>query len=128
MSTLPDPESIHPPFGQYAHGIEVEAESRMVMTSGQLGISKNGAIPSDVSAQTELCFDSIAAILEGAEMTLENVVQLRAYVTDRSYFADYMAVRDMRLGGRKVASTLMIVSGFTREEFLVEVEAVAARL
>jgi len=56
------------------------------------------------------------------------VIRLNAYVTDRAFFGDYMAVRDRWLAqiSVKPASTLMIVSGFTRPEFLVEVEATAA--
>jgi enamine deaminase RidA (YjgF/YER057c/UK114 family) len=42
--------------------------------------------------------------------------------------AGYMAVRDRMAGTPPPASTLMIVSGFTRPEFLVEVEVVAAGL
>ncbi len=126
MPKLASPASIHPPFGNYAHGFEIAAGSRLVMTSGQLGISKNGAIPPEAEAQAELCFDAIEAILAEAGMGLENIVQLRGFVTAREYFPAYMNVRERRLGGREVASTLVIVSGFTRPEFLVEVEALAA--
>jgi enamine deaminase RidA (YjgF/YER057c/UK114 family) len=38
----------------------------------------------------------------------------------------YMKVRDAHVGAPPPASTLMIVSGFTRAEFVVEVEAIAA--
>ena len=120
MPTIDNPAGVHPPFGNYAHGFEVAAGARLILCSGQLGISKNGAIPDSVEDQTNLCFDTIEAILMKADMALDNIVQLRAYVTA------YMAVRDTRLAGRKVASTLMIVGGFTRAEFLVEIEAVAA--
>ncbi|MFO1166082.1 MAG: RidA family protein, partial [Paracoccus sp. (in: a-proteobacteria)] len=43
------------------------------------------------------------------------------------HFPDYMAARDEFLAGVAVlpASTLVIVSGFTRPEFLVEVELTA---
>jgi enamine deaminase RidA (YjgF/YER057c/UK114 family) len=41
--------------------------------------------------------------------------------------AGYMAVRDRRVSNPPPASTLMIVTGFTREAFKVEVEAVAAK-
>ena len=37
-----------------------------------------------------------------------------------------MAVRDRMVGSPPPASTLMIVSGFARPEFLVEIEVVAA--
>ena len=39
----------------------------------------------------------------------------------------YMAVRDRYMALPPPASTLMIVSGFTRPEFKVEVEAIAAK-
>jgi enamine deaminase RidA (YjgF/YER057c/UK114 family) len=41
--------------------------------------------------------------------------------------AAYMAVRDRYVTQPPPASTLMIVSGFTRPEFKVEVEAIAAK-
>ncbi|MFV8816280.1 RidA family protein [Haliea sp. E17] len=126
MQRIANPPGIHPPFGNYAHGIGIEARSRLVMTSGQLGISKNGAIPQDCEAQAELCFDAIEAILAGAGLELDHLVHLRAYVTAREHFPAYMAVRDRRLGGREIASTLLVVGGFTRPEFLVEIEALAA--
>ncbi|TGD74586.1 RidA family protein [Mangrovimicrobium sediminis] len=126
MPALDSPSSIHPPFGNYAHGFEIPAGSRLLTTSGQLGISKNGAIPKEAQAQAELCFDAIEAILAEGGMGLENIVHLRAFVTAREFFQPYMAVRERRLGGRTVASTLVIVGGFTRPEFLVEIEALAA--
>jgi enamine deaminase RidA (YjgF/YER057c/UK114 family) len=59
-------------------------------------------------------------------MTLADVVRINAYVTDRAHMAAYMAVRDRMFPRDAPASTLMIVSGFTRPEFKVEVEAIAA--
>jgi len=127
MPAIANPADIHPPFGNYAHGFEVPSGARLVLTSGQLGIGKNRAIPPGTEAQAELCFDAIEAILKAAGMSLADVVHLRAYVTERAAFPSYMAVRDRRLDGRQVASTLLMVGGFTREEFVVEIEATAAQ-
>jgi enamine deaminase RidA (YjgF/YER057c/UK114 family) len=54
------------------------------------------------------------------------VVRINAFVTDRAHMPAYMAARDRWLHGieRLPASTLVIVSGFTRPEFKVEVEVV----
>jgi enamine deaminase RidA (YjgF/YER057c/UK114 family) len=41
--------------------------------------------------------------------------------------APYMAVRDRCVAFPAPASTLMIVSGFARSEFKVEIEALAAK-
>jgi len=85
-------------------------------------------VPAGVEAQAELCFANIAAILAEAEMTLADLVRINAYVTAREHMKGYMAVRDRLVGTPPPASTLMIVAGFTRPEFLVEIEAVAAKV
>ena len=61
-------------------------------------------------------------------MGAHDVVRINAFVTDRTHMAGYMAARDAWLADvdRLPASTLVIVSGFTRPEFFVEVEVTAA--
>ena len=59
-------------------------------------------------------------------MTLADMVRINAYVSDRRYLKGYMDARDAFVGTPPPASTLMIVSGFAREEFLVEIEVLAA--
>jgi 2-iminobutanoate/2-iminopropanoate deaminase len=120
------PTDIRKPLARYSHGMEVGEGSRLVLCSGQLGVAADDAIPGGVEAQTALCFDNIAAILGEAGLTLRDVVKLNAYVTGREHMAGYMAVRDRYVGDPPPASTLMIVSGFTRPEFVVEIEAIAA--
>jgi enamine deaminase RidA (YjgF/YER057c/UK114 family) len=125
-----NPATIRRPFARYAHGVEVPAGARLVLTSGQLGIRADDSIPPDAGAQADLCFTACAAILGEAGMGPPDVVRINAFVTDRAHMPAYMAARDRWLDGvtRLPASTLVIVSGFTRPEFLVEVEVTAARL
>jgi 2-iminobutanoate/2-iminopropanoate deaminase len=120
------PPSIRPAFARYSHGIAVPAGHRLVFTSGQLGIGAGETIPADCEAQADLCFANIAAILAEDRMTLSDIIRLNAYVTDREYMQGYMRSRDRQFPGTPPASTLMIVKGFTRPEFLVEIEAIAA--
>lgn len=123
-----NPPSIAPPFARYAHGVEVPEGYRLILTSGQLGLAADGTIPNDTAAQAEICFANIAAILGEAGAGPADVVRINAFVTGREHMAAYMATRDAWLArvDRLPASTLMIVSGFTRPEFTVEVEALAA--
>ena len=122
-----NPKAIHPPFANYAHGVEIAAGSRIVFCSGQLGIGADGVIPDDVESQARLCFRAIAATLSEASMSLADLVRLNAYVSSAQYLGGYMKVRDEFVSSPPPASTLMIVQGFARPEFKVEVEAVAAR-
>ena len=121
------PSGIHPPFARYAHGVLVPAGADTVFCSGQLGIAADKHVPPDIEGQAALCFEAIGAILAEAGMSLSDVVRLNAYVTGREHLAGYMAVRDRYAPASPPASTLMIVSGFARPEFLVEIEAIAAR-
>lgn len=120
------PQSIRPPFANYAHGVEVPAGARLVVVSGQLGVGADDVAPDGAEAQARLCFANIAAVLGEAGMTLADVVRLNAYVSGREHLAGYMAARDAVIGSPPPGSTLMIVSGFARPEFVVEVEAIAA--
>jgi enamine deaminase RidA (YjgF/YER057c/UK114 family) len=121
------PKRIRAPFGRYSHAVEVANPERWLFCSGQLGIAADDAIPDDVEGQAVLCFEAVAACLSEAGMTFADVVRINSYVTNRADMARYMAVRDRYIKVPPPASTLMIVSGFTRPEFKVEVELTAAR-
>ncbi len=129
MSTLKHllPQDMAAPFAAYSHGVKVKTGAEMIFCSGQLGIAPDGNVPQDVGAQAELCFENIRRILRDGGMDLADVVRINAYVTDRAYMRPYMDVRDRLFPQPAPASTLMIVSGFTREEFKVEIEVAAAR-
>ena len=122
------PETLRPPFARYAHGVEIPAGWRLVQTSGQLGVRVDDSVPEDAYSQAVVCFENIARILRESGMTSHNVAHVSAYVTSRAYMAGYMRARDEFIEevARAPASTLLIVSGFTRPEFKVEVEALAA--
>jgi enamine deaminase RidA (YjgF/YER057c/UK114 family) len=128
MKSPINPPSVRRPFGLYNHGLSVPAGARLLVTSGQLGLTTEDAIPASVEDQAVLCFEAIGSILKEGDMSFEDVIRISAFVTRREDFAPYMTVRDRYTGAIKPVSTLIIVSGFTRPEFLVEVEVTAAKI
>ena len=125
MKRTLNPTSIRPPFAAYSHAVEVTGPARMLFASGQLGVSKDDVIPESVEEQAVLCFENIKAILAEAGMAFADVVRFSGFVTDRAYFPVYGKVRSRYVAGDAFASTLVIVSGFTRPEFKIEVEVTA---
>jgi enamine deaminase RidA (YjgF/YER057c/UK114 family) len=121
------PKPIRTPFARYSHAVEVPPDARWLLCSGQLGISLDDTIPGGTEEQAVLCFEAIGACLKEAGMSFGDIVRINAYVTAREHMAPYMAVRDRYIALPPPASTLMIVSGFTRPEFNVEIEAIAAK-
>jgi len=120
------PRGIRPPFARYSYGVEIPPGYRVLICSGQLGISAEDQVPPTVEAQTHLCFRNIAAVLKDADMSLADLVRINAYVVSREHLKGYMSARDEYVTDPPPASTLMIVSGFSRPEFLVEIEVIAA--
>ena len=123
-----NPTTIAAPFARYSHGVITGPGVQLLATSGQLGLAPDGTVPEGAEAQAAVCFANIDAILEEAGAGRCHVIRLNAYVSARAHMAGYMAARDAWLADLSVlpASTLMIVGGFTRPEFAVEVEALAA--
>ncbi|KAF0231173.1 MAG: endoribonuclease [Beijerinckiaceae bacterium] len=120
-----NPPTIRQPFAAYSHGLVVEDGKRILFASGQLGVGPDDFIPESAEDQAVICFENIRAILAEAGMDFSHVVRFSAFVTDRAYFPVYGSVRSRYVSGNAFASTLLIVSGFTRPEFKVEVEVTA---
>src|SRR5215510_14403085 len=111
------PSGIRPPFARYSYGVEIPPGHRILVCSGQLGIAPDDQVPGTIEEQTHLCFRNIG---------VADVVRINSFVVSREHLRGYMSVRDLYIGDPPPASTLMIVSGFSRPEFLVEVEVIAA--
>ena len=114
------------PFSNYEQGIEVEAGSRIVHVSGQVGATISGEIPADPARQHQLAWENALAVLAAAGMDHTNVVDAHVYITERTHIPVYRETRDRMLKGHKPAATLLIVSGLADERLVVEVDLVAA--
>ncbi len=126
MLSYLEPKTIRPPFARYSHAVVVPSAMRLVFCAGQLGVGPDEKIPADAGEQAELCFDNIGKILAEEGLGLKDIVRVNAYVTDRAHMRPYMNVRDRIFSDPAPASTLMIVGGFSRPEFKIEVEVIAA--
>lgn len=121
------PPELAAPLARYVHAVEIGTPGRMLFASGQLALARDGSVPVGIDAQCDLIFANLDAILRSAGMDRSNVVRVNAFVIDRDDLKPYMAARDRWFAGHEPpASTLVLVAGFTRPEFKVEIEIVAA--
>jgi hypothetical protein len=123
------PGSVRPPFAAYSHGTLVPAGADWVFTSGSWGSRwttrsrrARRRRPTCVSRRsTRSCRRRGSSGRHGADQRLRH----RPGAYGRLHGGAGPLVRGM---ARLPASTLVIVAGFTRPEFKVEVEVAAARL
>ena len=109
----------------YAQAMEVSGATRFVFVSGQIPVAVDGIVPESFEEQARLAWANVIAQLRAAGMTLDNLVKVTIFLSDRKYIADYRRTRDEALGGRQVALTT-IITGIFDEKWLLEIEAIAA--
>jgi enamine deaminase RidA (YjgF/YER057c/UK114 family) len=108
------------------HGTEVPPNARILFCNGQVGARLDGTVPDNPLEQIEVIFERIQIILAASGMTLDDVVKLTVYVTDKSILDDYFTLRARLMGDHNPPATLLIVGAFPRPGVEVEIEAAKA--
>ena len=112
----------------YAHGVEVPPAARTLHVSGQVGVDHRAGRTADggFEAQCHQAIDNVEAVLVAAGMALADVVKVIIYLTRREDIPRLREVRAERLAVAP-AVTMVLVAGLHDPEWLVEIEAVAAK-
>jgi 2-iminobutanoate/2-iminopropanoate deaminase len=118
-------EGSPPTQGEYPQAVEVTDARRWLFLSGQIPVGPDGALAPDFEAQCRQVWTNVEAQLKAADMTLDNLVKVTTFLSDRRYALENRKVRLEVLDGRQPALTV-IVTGIFDEAWLVEIEAVAA--
>jgi enamine deaminase RidA (YjgF/YER057c/UK114 family) len=125
------PEILGKPLGQYSHLTRVKA-AEFLFIAGQVGL-RPGAdkAPAEFDAQCAQAFANIGAALSSQGASFANLVEFTTYLVHSQDIARFYAYRAREFpklfaGGAYPPNTLLIVDRLVREEFLIEVSAVAA--
>jgi 2-iminobutanoate/2-iminopropanoate deaminase len=113
------------PVGWYSQALEASEIRRIVFVSGQNPVTTDGQVPQGFRAQCGLAWANLSAQLQAAGMSLDNVVKITTYLSDRSYGRENRDIRREILGDLAPASTV-IIAGIFDDRWLLEIEAIAA--
>ena len=116
-----------PTHSAYSQAVFVPVGADTLYVAGQVAIAKDLSVPHDFVEQCELVWLNINEILAAGGMSLRDVVKIQGFITNSVYRDRYRDVRARMLGDAKPASTLIVVPALGQPEWLVEIEAVAAR-
>ncbi len=120
------PRSVHSTAGVgYSHVARV---GDFLYISGQIALDRQGNLvgTGDIEAQTRQVYANLRAILEEFGGGFANLVKLTTYLTDRRSLAGFRKVRNELFREPFPPNTLVFIAGLAREEYLIEIEAVAA--
>jgi 2-iminobutanoate/2-iminopropanoate deaminase len=118
-------DGIYPATSDYVHAMEVRGADRLLFVAGTMGLDPSGAAGATLEEQLELVWSNIAMILDTAGMTTQNVVRVTSYLRDGSFAGANGEARGRALRGRVVPTTAIVV-GTLEDDWLVEVEVIAA--
>jgi enamine deaminase RidA (YjgF/YER057c/UK114 family) len=128
---LSNPDTLHRPVGPYTQVGKVRA-SEFVFLAGQTATDKGGHLvgAGDIVAQARQVFANVEAALKAVGAGWSNVVHFTNYLVnpdDLPKFVEYrLSVFPTMFPGGYPPNTLLYVHRLLRQEFLVEVQAVAA--
>ena len=114
-------------IGAYSDAIEAAPGLRWLFTSGTPGLEQSGKLPSDIAGQAEIAWTHIVALLASAGMDVHDLVKVSHYLLRAEDIPAYVKVRARFLGDARPASMLLLTPALVRPEFLLEIEAIAAK-
>lgn len=121
--------AVNPTYsGIYAHAVEVPANARQLWLSGQIGVPPDGAVAPDFKSQFQQAMQNIKTNLNVASMGLQDIVQMRFYLTHRQHMSELVELRKALLDGLSPAVTTYFVAGLVEENWLIEVDVLACQL
>lgn len=127
MARFINPDTIAPPVGRYTHAVETAPGARILHISGQVGVTPDGRIAQGFAAQCAQIWKNIEGILKAAGMEIGDLIRVTTYLVNAADIAESRAQRAAAIGDHRPASTLLVISGLASPEYVVEIEAWAAK-
>ena len=122
------PETVAPPFSEYHHGMEAPAGARLLLVSGQIGMRPDGTLPGTIEEQCEEAWRNVFHVLVSAGMGPEHLLRINQYFVRPEDLEPIRRMRVKMTGDLRTGSTLLRVAGLASPDWLIEIEATAAKV
>jgi len=128
---IENPAALGKPLGQYSQLTRVKA-SEYIFIAGQVGVDSDGKLAgAEFEAQCTQTFANIEAALKSCGAGWGNIVQFTTYLVHSQDIPKFMAWRLREFpklfpNGVYPPNTLLVIDRLVQEQFLVEVQTVAA--
>jgi len=122
-----NPDTLYRPHGLYHNAVEVPAGETLVFSSGIIGCSVDGTLLQDPGEQMVQAWKNVAAFLEGAGMTTDNLVRLTMHITNRDHVALSKQARIQVLGEHMQCAVTGLITDLFDPDLVIEIDIVAAR-
>ena len=126
-----DPQGAPPAQGLYSHAAKVRAGD-LYFIAGQLAVDGDGKVVGrqDFEAQFHKVFENLGTVLAGLGVSFDEVAKFTTYFVHSQDIEKFMKLRaelfpKIFKGGKFPPNTICVIDRLVKEDFLLEVEAVA---
>ncbi len=118
------PDGMSPNSNRYSHVVKI---GPWVHIAGQTASDADGNVVGvgDPAAQVEQVFANLTKAVESVGGKLSDIIKTTVYVVGKENTDAIRTARAGRFGDKPPTSTLLIIDGLARPEFMLEIEALA---
>jgi len=93
-----------------------------------VGVKPDGVMAKGFAAQCKQTWENLIAVLQSAGMDIPDLVKVNGFITDKVNVGPFREIRVPYLGETRTAFTLVVVAALASPDWLVEIDAVAAKV
>ena len=129
--TYIDPPGAAPAQGLYSHAAKVSAGD-LYFIAGQLAVGADGQVvgKNDFEAQFKQVFENLGVVLKGLGVSFDHVAKFTTYFVHSQDIEKFMKLRaelfpKIFRNGKFPPNTICVIDRLVKEDFVLEVEAIA---
>ncbi|TLG74180.1 RidA family protein [Culicoidibacter larvae] len=124
MKQSRNPQTVHPPLAHYVHQIEINQPTKILMLSGQVGMTLEKEIPTEASAQLEQALLNIKANLDAANLDVADITKVTIYVTEPIDASIRSTILNDFFGSHTPCMTYLQIQALANPALKVEIDTV----
>ncbi|MED4726911.1 RidA family protein [Aneurinibacillus migulanus] len=126
--TRKKPSSMPAPVGNYTHMTKIPRNAELYVTSGQVGVDRNGQFPQNMNEQVSNTFTNIKLVLESEGLSAENIIKVNIWATEKIDWEFLDSEWEQIFSKDYPAMTIGYIAELGLPEIKIEIEIWAAKV
>lgn len=126
--TRKNPSSMPAPVGNYTHMTKIPRNTELYVTSGQVGVDRNGQFPQNMNEQVSNTFTNIKLVLESEGLSAENIIKVNIWATEKIDWEFLDSEWEQIFSKNYPAMTIGYIAELGLPEIKIEIEIWAAKV
>lgn len=126
--TRKNPINMPAPVGNYTHITKIPRNAELYVTSGQVGVNRNGQFPQTMNEQVSNTFINIKTVLESEGLSAGNIIKVNVWATEKIDWEFLYSEWEQLFGNDYPVMTIGYMAELGLPEIKIEIEIWAAKV